>query len=154
MVVTVQVPNEYGWVVLGAGVGSVICNIVLGGPVMKGRKALDVPLPNMYATPGVHKHANEFNRIQRSHQNYMECLDSYIAMTLLGGLQYPIPCAVGTVFYYLGSILYQKGYIDPSLDVGTARYKKGGALKWIGFFTSFYSTCAFAYHLINNSVTA
>jgi len=148
MVYTLEVPNTYGWVVLGAGVGSVICNIVLGGPVMKARKQLDVPLPNLYATPGVHKHADEFNRIQRSHQNYMEMLDSYIAMTLLGGLQHPIACAVGTVFYYIGAILYQKGYIDKSLDVNMARYKKGGALKWIGFFTSMYSTCALAYTMI------
>ena len=96
MIYTLEVPNTYGYVVLGAGVGSVICNIVLGGPVMKARKQLDVPLPNLYATPGVHKNANEFNRIQRSHQNYMEMLDSYIAMTLLGGLQHPIACAVGS----------------------------------------------------------
>ena len=95
MVFTLSVPNEYGWVVLGAGVGATICNIVLSGPVMKARKELDVPLPNLYATPGVHKHADEFNRIQRSHQNFLEMLDSYIVMTLLGGLKYPIPCAVG-----------------------------------------------------------
>ncbi len=96
MVYTLEVPNEYGWVVLGAGVGSIVCNIVLSGPVMKGRKEFNVPYPNLYATPGVHKHADEFNRIQRSHQNYMEMLDSYIAMTLLGGLKYPLACAAGS----------------------------------------------------------
>ena len=113
MVFTLAVPNEYGWVVLGAGIGSMVCNIVLGGPVMKGRKELDVPLPNLYATPGVHKHAEEFNRIQRSHQNFMESLDSYIAMTLLGGLKYPVACAVGSEYssycivqYYTKDILY------------------------------------------------
>ena len=52
------------------------------------------------------------------------------------------------IFYYIGSILYQKGYIDPSMDVGMARYKKGGALKWIKFFTRLYSTGAFAYQLL------
>ena len=96
MVFTLTVPNEYGYVVLGAGIGAVVCNMVLAGPVMKGRKELGVPLPNMYGTPGVHKHADEFNRIQRSHQNFLETLDSYIAMTLLGGLKYPIPCAAGS----------------------------------------------------------
>lgn len=55
---------------------------------------------------------------------------------------------ISAVFYYIGSILYQKGYIDKTLDVGMARYKKGGALKWIGFFTSLYSTCALAYSMI------
>ena len=96
MVFTITVPNEYGWVVLGAGIGSIVTNIVLSAPVMKARKELDVPLPNLYATPGVHKHADEFNRIQRSHQNYLETIDSYIAMTLLGGLKYPLLCAAGS----------------------------------------------------------
>mmetsp|Transcript_1144 Transcript_1144/g.2701 ORF Transcript_1144/g.2701 Transcript_1144/m.2701 type:complete len:152 (+) Transcript_1144:99-554(+) len=148
MVLTITVSNEYGWVVLGAGIGSIVTNMVLSGPVMKARKDLDVPLPNLYATPGVHKHADEFNRIQRSHQNYLETIDSYIAMTLLGGLKHPIACAAGTVLYYAGALLYQKGYIDKSLDVGMARYKKGGAIKWIGFFTSFFSTISLAYSII------
>jgi glutathione S-transferase len=98
MVFTLIVPNEYGYVVLGAGIGAVVCNMVLSGPVMKGRQDLDVPYPNMYATPGVHKHADEFNRIQRSHQNFFEMLDSYIVLTLLGGLKHPIPCAAGSEY--------------------------------------------------------
>ena len=52
------------------------------------------------------------------------------------------------VFFYTGSILYQKGYIDTSLDVKTARYKKGGAIKWIGFLTSMISTISLAYSMI------
>ena len=52
------------------------------------------------------------------------------------------------VLYYTGAILYQKGYIDASLDVKTARYKKGGAIKWIGFFTSFFATCSLAYSML------
>merc|ERR1712224_753103 len=134
--------------VLGAGIGSTVCNIILSAPVMKGRSALKVPYPNLYATPGVHKHADEFNRIQRSHQNFMEMLDSYIAMTLLGGLKYPLACAVGTVLYYTGAILYQKGYTDTTLDVSMARYKKGGAIKWIGFFISMFSCGSLAYSMI------
>jgi len=53
---------------------------------------------SLYAVPGIHgdkKQADAFNRIQRSHQNYFEMLDSYIAMTLLGGLKYPIACSLG-----------------------------------------------------------
>jgi len=65
---------------------------------MKARKKYNVPYPNCYAVPGYHKNADEFNRVQRSHQNYMEGLDQYIAMTLLGGLKHPIACAVGSKF--------------------------------------------------------
>ena len=41
---------------------------VMSGLVMKARKELDVKYPNLYATPGYHKNADEFNRIQRGHQ--------------------------------------------------------------------------------------
>eukprot|EP00536_Pseudo-nitzschia_multiseries_P009610 jgi/Psemu1/306659/fgenesh1_kg.272_\ len=148
MTFTFTVPNEYGWVVLGAGVGSYVCNMFLGTAVMKGRSQLNIPYPNLYATPGYHEKADEFNRIQRSHQNFMETLDSYLIMTLLGGLKYPITCAVGTLFYYSGAYFYQKGYIDTSLDVSTARYKKGGAIKYIGVLVSLYSSCSLAYSMI------
>lgn len=147
---TISVPPTYGWVILGAGIGSVITNVFLSGPVMAARKRLNVPYPNCYAVPGVHEKADEFNRIQRSHQNFLENLDQYIVMTLLGGLKHPLACAIGTIFFYSGAILYQKGYSDTSLDVKDARYKKGGVIKWIGFFTSFYCTCALAYSVITS----
>merc|ERR1712093_769466 len=56
---------------------------------MKARKTLKVPYPNLYAVPGVHEKADEFNRVQRGHQNMFETLSSMIAMTLVGGLKYP-----------------------------------------------------------------
>ncbi|KAG7356057.1 MAPEG family protein [Nitzschia inconspicua] len=145
---TLVVPPAYGWVVLGAGIGPFITNMYLAGAVMKGRKEYNVQYPNCYATPGYHKNADEFNRIQRSHQNFCEGLDQYIVMTVLGGLKYPIACAVGSIFFFLGSILYQKGYSDTSLDVQTARFKKGGAIKYIGIFISLYSTGALAYSML------
>ena len=148
--VALEVAPEYGWVVLGAGLGPVIMNFYLSGPVMAARGRLDVPYPNCYAVPGVHKHADEFNRVQRSHQNYLENIGGYTVMTLLGGLKYPLACAVGTVLYFVGSALYQKGYIDITLDAKDARYKKGGLVKWFGFLISFYSTGALAYSLITS----
>jgi hypothetical protein len=41
-----------------------------------------------------------------------------------------------------------KGYADNNLDVKDARYKKGAAVKWLGFFASFVSTIKFSYDLI------
>jgi glutathione S-transferase len=135
-------------VILGAGVLPFITHMYLSGAVMGARGRLNVPYPNCYAVPGYHKNADEFNRAQRSHQNWMEQLDQYIVATLLGGLKYPLACAGGTVLYCVGSILYQKGYIDLSLDAKDARYKKGGVIKWIGMFTSLFSTCSLAYSMI------
>jgi hypothetical protein len=52
--------------------------------------------------------ADDFNRVQRSHQNFMEANDSIIAMTLIGGLKHPIAASVASVFYCVGCILYQR----------------------------------------------
>lgn len=145
--VSINVPEHYGWVVLGSGILPVVTSMVLGGDVMKARKKYDVQYPNLYAPPG-NKNADAFNRVQRGHQNYLEGADSYNIMTLIGGLKHPIACALGSVLYCAGSILYMKGYADTSLDVKTARYKKGAAIKWIGFFASFISTCKLGYSLI------
>jgi len=80
--------------------------------------------------------------------NYDSCFVFQI-MTFIGGLKHPIKsCAVGSVLYCVGSILYMKGYADNNLDVKDARYKKGAAVKWLGFFASFVSTIKFSYDLI------
>ncbi|KAL7448023.1 hypothetical protein ACHAWC_000289 [Mediolabrus comicus] len=75
-------------------------------------------------------------------------LVSFKIMTFIGGLKHPITCAVGSVLYCVGSVLYMKGYADNNLDVKDARYKKGSAVKWLGFFASFVSTIKFSYDLI------
>ena len=146
--VAIEVPAHYGWVVLGAGVAPVITSMMLSGKVMAARQAYNVQYPNLYAVPGFHKQADEFNRVQRGHQNYLENTDSYVIMTLLGGLKHPIACAVGTLCYCAGCYLYMLGYSDNSLDVKDARYKKGAAIKWIGFFTSLISCGKLAFSLI------
>ena len=69
-------------------------------------------------------------------------------MTLLGGLQHPIICAVGSVFFCVGSVLYIKGYADVNLDVKMARYKKGAGIKWLGFLASLVSACRLGISLI------
>jgi glutathione S-transferase len=146
--VSIDVSPEYGWVMLGAGIGSVITNFYLGAQVMAARQEHDVQYPNLYAVPGFHKNADAFNRVQRGHQNFLEYDGGYAIMTLIGGLKHPVACAVGSIFWSVGSILYLKGYADTTLDVTTARYKKGAAIKWLGLFTSLYSTGAMAYSII------
>eukprot|EP00525_Craspedostauros_australis_P010598 CAMPEP_0198109164 /NCGR_PEP_ID=MMETSP1442-20131203/1175_1 /TAXON_ID= /ORGANISM="Craspedostauros australis, Strain CCMP3328" /LENGTH=151 /DNA_ID=CAMNT_0043764689 /DNA_START=133 /DNA_END=588 /DNA_ORIENTATION=+ len=150
MTFTLDIPSAYGWVVLGAGIGPLIANIMLAGPVMQARSRLNVQYPNLYAVPGVHEKADEFNRVQRSHQNFLEGLSQYVAMTLLGGLKHPYACAIGTIFYFLGGKLYQMGYTDTKLDVKTARHMKGGPIKYVGLFISLYSTGALAYSMITS----
>jgi glutathione S-transferase len=92
--------------------------------------------PNLYATSGFHKEADAFNRVQRGHQNYFENITLVTVSTLIAGLQYPIAASVCNVLYSVGSILFQVGYADTTLDVAMARYKRGGGLKWIGLLGS------------------
>ena len=99
---------------------------------MTARKKLDVQYPNLYGTPGFHKNADEFNRVQRGHQSIFESLDAFTFMALIGGIKFPIVCAVSGLFYSAGCYLYHVGYMNMTLDVKTARYKKGGVLKPIG----------------------
>ena len=132
----IQVPDAYGYVVLCVGVGSFLVTMMMGGAVMAARKKFNVGYPNLYAVPGYHKNADEFNRVQRGHQNMFETLSSVITMTLLGGLKHPISCSVAYCLYLLGSYFYLLGYSDSALDVKMARYKKGGGIKWIGILWS------------------
>ncbi|KAL7524733.1 hypothetical protein ACHAWF_001061 [Thalassiosira exigua] len=148
--VSIEVPAGYGWVILGAGIAPVVTSMYLSGAVMKARKDFNVQYPNLYAVPKYHKSADEFNRVQRGHQNFLEGCDGYALMTLLGGLKHPLTCAAGSVCFCLGSVLYLKGYADASLDVKMARYKKGAGIKWIGFFASFISTIKLGISLIRD----
>ena len=88
---------------------------------MKARKELDVLYPNLYATPGHHKNADAFNRVQRGHQALFEQLPFLQLSSLVGGLAYPLANAAGFNVFLLGSYLYQIGYEDVKLDVKTAR---------------------------------
>ncbi|KAL3928616.1 MAG: hypothetical protein SGBAC_012573 [Bacillariaceae sp.] len=147
--VAIEIPDHYGWVILGATIAPVITSMILAGFVMSARKKHDVQYPNLYAVPGFHKTADAFNRVQRGHQNYLEGSDSYVIMTLVGGLKHPIACAIGTVTFCVGSYLYMEGYADTDLDVTHARYEKGAAIKWAGFVTSLISCGKLAFDMIN-----
>ena len=74
----------------------------------------------------------------------LETMPNIIAMALVGGLHYPVTCSVSMALWCVGSYFYLTGYADTALDVKTARYKKGGGIKWLGtagvFFASIF-TC-------------
>jgi len=117
--------------------------------VMRARKKLNVAYPNLYAVPGVHEKADAFNRVQRGHQNYLENVNEFRTLALIGGLKHPYAVAIGGILFSLGSYLYLLGYSDMSLDVKMARYKKGAGIKWIGLLTALYSTISFTGSLLS-----
>jgi glutathione S-transferase len=144
MSLSIAVPNEYGYVVLTSVVGGFVTSTILGGFVMKARAQYQVPYPNLYATPGFHKQADAFNRVQRGHQCFFETYSVFALMALIGGLKHPIISAGSAVLYHVGSFLFLKGYADTEIDVATARYKKGGSIKWVGFLAAMGCTVSLA----------
>ena len=112
---------------------------------MGARKKYDVKYPNLYAVPGVHKHADEFNRVQRGHQSMMETMPNVIVMTLTAGLKFPKIAAGCCAAYCVGNYFYQSGYADITKDVKGARYTKPLAvlkpLGIVGTFALSVTTC-------------
>eukprot|EP00999_Lentomonas_sp_LEN2_P001436 NODE_2477_length_563_cov_165.463303_g2427_i0.p1 GENE.NODE_2477_length_563_cov_165.463303_g2427_i0~~NODE_2477_length_563_cov_165.463303_g2427_i0.p1 ORF type:complete len:145 (-),score=24.33 NODE_2477_length_563_cov_165.463303_g2427_i0:50-484(-) len=140
---TVEIPREFGFVIIGQ-IASFVTLQLLSGPVMKARKRLNVQYPNLYAVPGVHEKADEFNRIQRGHQNALETYSSYAILNLITGLKYPIVAAVLAGFWCFGRLMYRKGYEkDPK-----ARYEKGGSVHWIGTIGSLIGAGVVAFNLL------
>ena len=129
---SITVPASYGYTILTCGVLPYFVSFGMGGMVMGGRKKFDVPYPNLYATPGYHKQADDFNRLQRGHQSLYEVLTSFTVLALVGGIKHPITTSIAGVLFCLGNVLFLMGYADTSLAIESARYKKGGILKHVG----------------------
>lgn len=144
MSLTIAVPPGYGYVIMSNVVTGFVIPFVMGGFVMEARKKYDVPYPNLYATPGYHKEADAFNRVQRGHQNMFESLTAILLASLVGGIKHPITSSIACLAYGIGSILFLIGYADTKLDVKMARYKKGGVLKHIGALTCIGTSISFA----------
>ena len=148
MTVTIQVPEDYCYVLMTTVFLHLFTNMFLSSRVMAGRKAYKVEYPHLYATPGFHNEADGFNRIQRGHQNFLETLPLLLLLALMGGLQYPRTVAIASGLHAIGSILYQYGYSDTKLDVRTARFAKGGGLKHIGSLIVLVSAFSYLYHFM------
>ena len=146
--VSLQIPQHYGYVILTCVVGPFVTSNVMGAVVMSARKKFGVDYPNLYATPGFHKDADAFNRVQRGHQNMFEALPLFIAAALIGGLKHPIAVAVEGILFCLGSYLYQAGYADTKLAPEKARHQKGGPIKYIGVFGTIGAAISVAGSLI------
>ncbi|ESN98716.1 hypothetical protein HELRODRAFT_67163 [Helobdella robusta] len=100
----ITVPDGYGYVVL-AGIGHVFLNTWLAMKVVNARKKYKIEYPTMYSADN-----QDFNCIQRAHQNTLENYPTYLFLLLVGGLQYPKIVAGTGAFYIVCRIIYAKGY--------------------------------------------
>ena len=151
MVLTVSLPSEYPFVLVATTIVPFVANMCMGGLVMAARRRCEVPYPNLYATPGFHKNAEEFNRVQRGHQSMFETMPNMVIMALVGGITYPLATTACAVLYSLGNFLYLIGYSDMNLNVRNARYMRGGGLKQVGLYGCFLTCCGAIWTLLQQA---
>jgi glutathione S-transferase len=106
MTVSVVLPDDYGYVILTTVFCHMIVTSFMGHRVMQGREKYKVGYPNLYATPGYHKEADAFNRLQRGHQNFIETLPIFMFMNMIGGLKHPRVAAVSGLLHCVGLKLF------------------------------------------------
>eukprot|EP00915_Cephaloidophora_sp_WS-2016_P011359 GHVH01016701.1.p1 GENE.GHVH01016701.1~~GHVH01016701.1.p1 ORF type:complete len:140 (-),score=16.71 GHVH01016701.1:63-482(-) len=99
---------EFGYVMIMEAL-CIILNFFQMMTVARARKAYDVQPPTLYA-PADHKHADEFNRVQRAHQNLLEFLPMAMVLAACGGLAHPIVAAVMLGIFIVGRLIYVIGY--------------------------------------------
>eukprot|EP00775_Hariotina_reticulata_P012726 gene12726-12856_t len=73
------------------------------------RRKFGVPYPKMYAEDS-QAHAQEFNCVQRAHQNTLETLGPVLVMESLLGFQHPLTAATLGMIWNVGRIVYTLGY--------------------------------------------
>lgn len=134
---TINISSDYGYVILVAVLGWVFLQY-LAMKVMQARKKYDVKYPKLYS-----EKCNEFNCIQRAHQNTLEVWPQFLLFLFLAGLQLPRMSAVFGLIFLFGRFMYAQGYytFDPSK-------RNRGVFSYIGFFGLFFTTIYFALGLL------
>ena len=84
-------------------------NMYLVINVSLARKKYNVQYPALYAPEG-HKHASEFNCVQRAHQNTLESYAIVMLQMCAAGLVYPITAAAFGATWCVGKVIYGYGY--------------------------------------------
>jgi len=128
-------PEHYGYVIFVA-VDSIFVNMWMARNVGKARKQFGIKYPTMYATEN-----NEFNCIQRAHQQTLELYPSFLMLLFIGGLQHPRFAAGCGAVYLLGRIVFAKGYYT-----GDPEKRKKGFFGMFGLMGLLGSTLCFAAH--------
>jgi len=140
-----SLPVNYGYVIASNVIGSFVTVFYLGFKVSKARTKYKVPYPTMYTNE---PEKEVFNCVQRGHQNALETLPHFLALSLIGGLKHPIITSIGGAVWCVGRLLYARGYAtgDPE-----KRNTQGGILHILGLFTTLGAASAVAYsNLIKN----
>ncbi|XP_049775806.1 microsomal glutathione S-transferase 3-like isoform X1 [Schistocerca cancellata] len=135
--ITLQVPSQYGYCVLVA-VGSIFVLMWKGIKVGAARKKYNIPYPTMYS-----KDNDQFNCIQRAHQNTLENYPQFLTLLLLGGLEHPVISAAAGCVWLAGRIAYAKGYYT-----GNPAKRMQGGFAYLGLLALLGTSVKFSMRLL------
>lgn len=147
---TLSVPNEYGYVLLAA-VSTFFVGAWHGGRVGGFRKAAKIPYPYEYASyeqvqtasPSSKANMLAFNSAQRAHQNFNENHVTALGAMLVAGLKYPVAAAVLGGVWSVNRVVYAIGYTKSGQDGGKGRYY--GALWMLAHYAMVFTSAKVAY---------
>ncbi|KAI9856069.1 MAG: hypothetical protein M1813_009289 [Trichoglossum hirsutum] len=134
MSITIEVPKEYGYVLLTA-TSSFFLSMWHGMRVIRFRKAAGIPIPHAYASqqdisaaPSPQKKHDMylFNCAQRAHANLLENQGSFTAALLIAGLRYPLAATGTGLFWCVSRALYAVGYTRKDRERGRGRVMGSG----------------------------
>ncbi|KAI9675405.1 MAG: hypothetical protein M1817_001309 [Caeruleum heppii] len=135
MSLTVDIPKEYGYVVLTT-TATMALSLWHASWTGGFRKRAKIPHPNSYASDKQQESdpaAYAFNCAQRAHANYVENHGMIMASLLISGLKYPLTATAMGGIWMVGRILYAVGYAKtPIGKYGSGR--RQGLFFWMPQF--------------------
>jgi glutathione S-transferase len=116
-------PRAYSGVLFVNVVSSTFAMFTLGGKVGAARKEFTekarkdgdtdaearFSYPKMYAE-GFSQHAKLFNCVQRGHQHALESYTSFVLLSLIAGIKYPVTAMVGGILWHVARFSWAAGY--------------------------------------------
>eukprot|EP01123_Difflugia_compressa_P010641 TRINITY_DN3942_c0_g1_i1.p1 TRINITY_DN3942_c0_g1~~TRINITY_DN3942_c0_g1_i1.p1 ORF type:complete len:218 (-),score=14.25 TRINITY_DN3942_c0_g1_i1:186-779(-) len=96
-------------------------NTWMGFSVVKARGTFNVPWPNLYADKS-HKYANEFNCVQRGHQQTLESVPMFMGMLFIAGKTYPVLTGICGSIWAATRILFLWDYAKGAKKRGSRSF--------------------------------
>jgi len=119
---TVEIPKEYGYVILAATT-TFIVNCLHSFNTGKYRARAKISYPTAYAPSSrTDEAAHQFNCAQRAHANFIENQPTTLGCLLLAGLKFPVSSAILGLAWSVSRYMYMAGYSQGG-EGGKGRYK-------------------------------
>jgi glutathione S-transferase len=140
--IAVELRQEHGFVLLALLATVFVHYWYMAAGVSAARKKYGVKYPTLYAESS-NPQANDFNCVQRGHQNSLEQLPHFLSVFAAAAIKYPIPAAVAALVYNVGKFVYFKGY-----STGKPSARNRGAFSYFALLALYVQVIMFANSLL------